>query len=147
MNTDMILLTLAHIGSFIFAGEVVLALAKVAGLFMLLSHTPTAWKHWAVGKHPILCDLFCMLIVPLPFILFGGVHGVASAVYFALCMSMAIKVYRWTITKDVVPTTFVVEPCSVDNEPRAGFNMATAKYLITISPMILITMLIMRAFT
>lgn len=115
MNTDLILLTLAHIGSFIFAGEVLLAMAKVAGMFMLLSHLPTKWKHWAVGKHPILCDLFCMTIVPLPLILFGGVNGVASAVYFALAMSVSIKLYRKAILCPV-PTTNVVEP--VPNEPE-----------------------------
>ena len=71
-----------------------LAIAKTLGMFILLSHLPKPVLHWFAIKHPVLADLFCMLVIPLPMVLFGGVKAMQSAVYFSLAMSLAIRMYR-----------------------------------------------------
>lgn len=79
--------------------EIALAVAKVIGLYIIVSYIPRPWLHNMVLKHPFWCDMFCMFIVPIPLLAFGGVKGMAAAVFFALAMSISIKIYRWYLQR------------------------------------------------
>lgn len=79
--------------------ELILALAKLVALFIIVSYIPRGWFNKVVTKHPFWCDLFCMTVIPLPLLMFGGVKGMAAAVFFALGTSVSIKCYRWYIQR------------------------------------------------
>jgi len=84
-----------------------LALAKVAMFFLLLAYVPRKYVDWFALKHPFWADVMCTMVVPIPLLIFGGVTAAATAIYFGLCMAIAVRLYRAHRQRPLTERVFV----------------------------------------